>query len=59
MNKKEKKSFVAWMGFSDGEPDMYDDPRYYGGVIRGDLFKVKSEARRVYSDVRKVKVEEL
>jgi len=56
---KRKKSLVAYAGFVDGELSLHDDKEYYGGVLRLEIFKIKSDAKKCYQDVRKVKIQEL
>jgi len=50
------KKFIAYIGFSDNEPYIYDDKEYYDGVLRYDIFKLKHEAKKCYEDVRKVEI---
>jgi hypothetical protein len=48
--------YSGWLGFSDGEPDVFQDPHYYDGVPRADLFPTRAAAARCYQDVRRVKI---
>lgn len=59
MANKRKKSWQGYAGFVNGVLDTYYDQDYYGGVTRKEIFKTKTDAKKCYQDVRKVKIEEI
>jgi hypothetical protein len=46
-----------WVGFSDGKIHFYQDPDYYHGVLKADLFRTRKEAKRCYQDVRPLPIQ--
>jgi len=56
---KRKKVWIGYAGFCNDILWSYYDQEYYGGVTRMEIFKYKRQAKKAYTDVRKLKIEEL
>jgi len=50
---KKARTWVAWVGFSDGKPAYGYDSRYES-VTHYDVFRTRTAASAVYEDVRRV-----
>jgi hypothetical protein len=56
----DEKRIVVWAGFIDGHLDLMPAQDAYsnGHYLRPALFRTRAEARRRYSDVRRVVINE-
>lgn len=55
-----KRKWTAWVGFTDGQPDL-DVLRREGGISTDGycvFYRTRKEARRRYQDVRRVEFRE-